>query len=310
MGAFAFAIMNEEIVNNNSSKVNLENNTKKKHKFWYYFINIFLFIIFLGLCTYTGLNIADQKTGYKVLPSHTAVIVSDSMSYVNEVNLSYLDKDVEHICKNDVIHTSNYSSFDDVKYLDVVIYLNESGSLICHRVIDKYTSEGNNFIVTKGDANTGIDTPVNYSCIRGKVTRVTKGIGGLILFLQSPYFLTALCFSVFFVLLGITIYSWKKDKKKDPVIDTNTPTELKAELETSHSKIDQSNCEAKNNNKEEETKTDNKVEVSDKKEDLNAKKVKLKCVECGEVFTCKKEEIVVCPKCGKRMKIKVNNNEK
>ena len=208
---------------------------KKHHSPIYYVLNVLLWGLFLLLITYSGLNFADTRSGYTFLPSHTCVIVSNSMSEVNPVN-TYLDPNVQHIYKNDVIHTSNYASYDDINILDVLVYIGEKGDLICHRVIEKYTNPENNiqYIVTRGDANSVNDTPFAYTQVRGKVSKVVPKIGGLILFLRSWYFIMALCFSVFFILLGSFIYNLKNDKKTvttdaNKVIDTQYTKEEKHE---------------------------------------------------------------------------------
>ncbi|MBQ0009134.1 MAG: hypothetical protein KBS97_02545 [Firmicutes bacterium] len=188
--------------------------TSKKKKILKYVLNGVIWGVILGFLIYSGLKVIDVKSGYKLLPNHSAVIVSDSMSYVNEANYSYLDKDnTKPIKKNDVIHTSNFKDFGDVKvYEDVAIYLAKDGTLICHRVIDKYEDNGIKYIVTRGDANNSTDAPVNFELVRGRVTSVTGG-GGAVLFFQSPYFVLALCGTGFFILLGYLIFNLKTEKK-------------------------------------------------------------------------------------------------
>ena len=200
----------------------------KKKKILKYVLNGVVWGLILGFLIYSGLKVLDVKTGYKVLPNHSAVIVSDSMSYVNEANYSYLDKDnTKPIKKNDVIHTSNFKNFDDVKVIeDVAIYLAKDGTLICHRVIDKYEDNGIKYIVTRGDANNATDAPVNFDLVRGRVTSVTGG-GGTVLFFQSPYFVLALCGTGFFILLGYLIFNLKTEKKATGVEDTAPVVEEK-----------------------------------------------------------------------------------
>lgn len=202
----------EEIKNQEVLDTNKENK-KKKNLLSIILETFFALLIAFGVI-YSGLNIVDQKTGYKFAPFgvHTAVIVSDSMSFVNETNLTYLDANTPHIAKGDIIQAKPYSKFEDIKQLDVAIYLSDSGILVCHRVIDTYTENGDKFVILRGDANSANDTPVKYERIRGKVTNNLKGIGKVVLFFQSIYFLMALCFSCFFILLGYFIYNLKKEK--------------------------------------------------------------------------------------------------
>lgn len=200
--------------NKDLNKAEQSKDVSKKKKILKYVLNGVVWGVILGFLIYSGLKVIDVKTGYKLLPNHSAVIVSDSMSYVNEANYSYLDKDkTEPIKKNDVIHTSNFKNFDDVKVIeDVAIYLSKDGTLICHRVIDKYEDGGIQYIVTRGDANNVDDAPVNFDLVRGRVTSVTGG-GGVVLFFQSPYFVLALCGTGFFILLGYLIFNLKTEKK-------------------------------------------------------------------------------------------------
>lgn len=203
--------------NKNINKPKHSKDKSKKKSILKYVLNGFLWVIILGFIFYGGLKIIDSKTGYKILPNHSAVIVSESMSYVNEANYSYLDKDVTHIKINDIVYTSNYGSFDDVKKLDVIIYLDSEGNLICHRVVDKYIFEDVQYVVTRGDANNTNDAPVRYDLVRGRVYAVTGG-GNIVLFFQSPYFILALCGCGFSILLGYIIYDINIDKKKKTAV--------------------------------------------------------------------------------------------
>jgi len=187
---------------------------KKKHRWYYYFFNVIIWGFIVLVTGYSALNIIDRKSGYS-LPFHNAIILSESMSYVNTSNYYYLDKDVKHINKNDLIFSIKYDSFEDVKRYDIVTYLGESGVLVCHRVMDTYTSEGNNYVVCRGDANSASDTPVNFNRVKGKVVSVTPKVGVVVSFIQSYYFLMAVGFSIFFVCLGLLIAGYGQDKKKE-----------------------------------------------------------------------------------------------
>ena len=186
----------------------------KGKKILKYVLNGLVWALIIGFIVYGGLRMIDVKVGYSLLPTHSAVIISPSMETVHEDNYRYLDKDSPRIYKNDVVHTVNYGSFDDVTYLDVVIYLDSKGELVCHRVVDKYIYEGTPYVVTRGDANNTDDAPVRYDLVRGRVFSVTGG-GQVVLFLQSEYFILALCSAGFFILLGYLIYSINNDKKNN-----------------------------------------------------------------------------------------------
>ena len=176
-------------------------------------LNISLWALIAGLFAYSSCGLIDKKSGYKFLKTHTSVIISSSMSYVNKANYSYLDKNVEHFEKGDIIKSREYKTFDDVKKKDVITYLAVDGNLVCHRVVSKYVESGEQFVVTRGDANAVDDAPVNFKSVRGKVVKNTKKAGKIIIFFQSIYFLFALFASAFFILLGMLIANIKTDKK-------------------------------------------------------------------------------------------------
>ena len=161
-------------------------------------------------------NGIDQNTGYKapVFGLRTSVIVSPSMETAHEEN-TYLTDSMKRIKKYDVI-TTKVVSYDDIQLYDVVTYYSSNG-LICHRVVDKYEDSGNQYLVTRGDANNINDTPISYSLVRGKVIGVTPGVGRVLLFIQSPYFLLGFFGSAFFILLGIYIFKGKSKKKEEQI---------------------------------------------------------------------------------------------
>ena len=100
--------------NKDLNKAEQSKDVSKKKKILKYVLNGVVWGVILGFLIYSGLKVIDVKTGYKLLPNHSAVIVSDSMSYVNEANYSYLDKDkTEPIKKNDVNlkENANYITF-------------------------------------------------------------------------------------------------------------------------------------------------------------------------------------------------------
>ena len=162
----------------------------------------------------------DVKTNYKApfLGIRSSVIVSESMSRVDPSNESYITEDMQQIQKFDVIIAKKYKSFDDIEIYDIATYVSEEG-LICHRVIDKYTQNGVDYVVFRGDANNIDDSPVAFSMIRGKVTKVIPNFGKFVLFTQSPYMIIAVFGSVFFIALGIFLidYKMKKNSREEPV---------------------------------------------------------------------------------------------
>ena len=103
---------------------------------------------------------------------------------------------------------------------DVLTYTTGS-TLICHRVVDLYEANGEQYIVTRGDSNNMDDEPIKYSLVRGKVINVLPAAGRVILFFQSPYFVIAFCSSLFFIFLGTFIYDAEKSRR-----ERNKPTKV------------------------------------------------------------------------------------
>ena len=181
-----------------------------------------MFFTVVGILAFLGLsNFIDQASGYNfpLFGVRNSVIISPSMSYINEANdyLNTAEYSIGRIQTYDVVTTNLYRSYDDIKLYDVVTYF-DGKSLVCHRVIDKYIDEetNNKCIITRGDANNMSDFhPVTWNQVRGKVVSVSKGTGRVVLFFQSPYFLIAVCGSLFFVFLGLFIFE-RKSKKNQP----------------------------------------------------------------------------------------------
>ena len=175
-----------------------------------------IFFTLIGIIvTFSVWNFVDIRSGYKypIFGMRTSVIVSPSMAEKNDAN-TYLTDDMKQIQKYDVVTTVKYKSFDDIKLYDVATYFNGSRDLICHRVIDKYESEGKQYVVFRGDANNVSDAPVSYELVRGRVVSVTPKVGHFVSFIQSPYFFIAIFGTVFFVALGLFIVNLGKEKKQ------------------------------------------------------------------------------------------------
>ena len=65
---------------------------------------------------------------------------------------------------------------------DIVIYQDDDGSLITHRLVSLTGSKA----VTKGDANNTEDTPFSPTQIKGKVQAVLPGVGSFLYWLRTP----------------------------------------------------------------------------------------------------------------------------
>lgn len=75
--------------------------------------------------------------------------------------------------------TCFFRSFDSqqVRTGDVLLFLNEAGSLVCHRVLDMKKKEGEHpeLVICKGDTNRYPDQPVPVERMIGRLTHIHKG---------------------------------------------------------------------------------------------------------------------------------------
>ena len=134
------------------------------------------------------------------------------MQTVNPDN-TYVEADWERINKGDVVITKT-CSYEDLQEYDVITYLNSKGVLICHRVIKLYEENGNKYILTRGDANNANDMPIKAEALRGRVTTIWRGVGDVVMFVTSLYFLLAVFMSIFFIGAGYVVYYILKNKKE------------------------------------------------------------------------------------------------
>ncbi len=179
---------------------------------------ILLWVLALFCVSLSVVSIIDTHTGYSLsyFGYRSSVVVSESMQNAHPEN-TYLDDSMSRINKYDTIIAKEVS-YEDINVYDVVLHM-DSGVLVCHRVVDKYESDGVNYLVTRGDANNLNDAPFSMALYRGKVINVIPKIGEFILFLQSGYFFLALSISVFLVagtLLTISLLKDRKEKKEAP----------------------------------------------------------------------------------------------
>lgn len=197
--------------------------TKKKGKAGKIIGNILFFSILGFLVTYYVWNFIDIQSGYKypVFGMRSSVITSESMAGINDAN-TYITSDMQQIQKYDVITTTPYASYDEIQIYDVATYF-DGQELVCHRVVNKYESEGVQYVIFRGDSNNVDDVPVSYDLVRGKVIGVTPQAGHVVGFLQSPYLFIAIFGSVFFICLAILIIGHKKDKKQVSEQASNEP---------------------------------------------------------------------------------------
>ena len=197
--------------------------------------NSIFFTIITIMVTFFVWNFIDIKSGYQypIFGTRTSVIVSPSMSQVNDANVSYITEDMKQIQTYDVVTTVNYKSFDEIQIYDIATYYTGSKDLVCHRVVNKYVDEttGIKYVVFRGDANNMDDAPVSYDLVRGKVVSITPKAGHVVAFIQSPYLFIAIFGTIFFVALGIFIIDLGKGKKKEKAQEQQPAQETKKPVE-------------------------------------------------------------------------------
>ncbi len=196
----------------------------KKQKRYRKIISILGEVLLWGLALFcvsiSVVSVIDSNTGYSLsyLGYRSSVVITESMANAHPEN-TYLDERMSRIDKYDTIIAKEVS-YDEINIYDVVLHI-DSGVLICHRVVDKYESDGVSYLVTRGDANNLDDAPFSMELFKGKVINVIPKVGEVILFLQSGYFLLAVFGSVFLVsgtLLTISIF---RGRKKEDTTDSD-----------------------------------------------------------------------------------------
>lgn len=191
----------------------------KNKKAWKIIANIAEWgaLVLLGLFALARFyNYIDTKNGshHPLFGRKETVIISGSMSYVNNKNAEELKDCKDQIQINDVIVTTNRISYESLEVHDVILFRSSKGD-ICHRIIKKYvTDDKKQMLVTRGDANEIADDAFEYTCVIGKVVRVKPKAGFIVNFFNSPYFLLGVSISVGFVVAGVLISEIGKDKRK------------------------------------------------------------------------------------------------
>lgn len=129
-------------------------------------IYIWLLLIFI-LIMFKAINSCIYKNYYP-LKYEISYIMSGSM-----VPFFYVD---------DVI-ISKKINYSDVNVGDVVVYIDNSGNKIIHRVIE---IDGEN-VLTKGDANNTSDKPININQIKGIYVCTIPFVGSLVAFIKRSF---------------------------------------------------------------------------------------------------------------------------
>ena len=170
----------------------------------------------------SSINLIDRFSGYNFpfFGLRANVIVSESMAVDYRGNTG--EYEFQQLQVNDVVVTYTIG-YNDIKIGDIVTFTSPRG-LICHRVEEKYSSEGHNYLVTRGDSNNTSDTPIEFSQVKGKVINVIPKAGVVTSFIQSPFMLMATGFSAFIIFGTMFIYKYTEDKKQKNNVDEKETT--------------------------------------------------------------------------------------
>jgi signal peptidase len=115
---------------------------------------------------------------------------------------------------------------DDYVINDVVVY-HSTTMAVAHRIVD---IDGDK-IITRGDANSANDEPIDKSCIKGKVMFSVPYVGYVVLFLKSTPG-TLIVLGLAFFLFEYSFIREKKEQRKKIAEIRNEIETLKKEQDT------------------------------------------------------------------------------
>ena len=197
-------------------KINGQQDCKKftLKKFFKVFFSSLITILFVGVIAFEVVVIVDQASQYNVdfVSYRISVVTSDSMSIIDPSNEYRLENYKERINKGDLIISETNISYDDIKINDVIIYFNGK-TLVCHRVINKFSEDNNEFLITQGDANNVSDGIISFNQVKGRVIDVIPYIGYVNLYLSSPYGVLAICLVILIIIIALLINEFLKAKE-------------------------------------------------------------------------------------------------
>lgn len=131
-----------------------------------------------------GKNLLPMPFGYG-----QAVVISGSMSPAFEVGDLLI-----------------YQSAEEYKQGDMVAFRDGENDLVTHRIMEV----GEDYLITKGDANSVSDAPIAYSDVYGKVIFIIPKVGNFISFLQHPISIV----TVLLLFVGGLEWNYYQDRKK------------------------------------------------------------------------------------------------
>ncbi len=199
-------------------KINSQQDCKKftLKKFFKVFFSSLITILLAGIIAFEVVVIVDQASQYNVdfVSYRISVVTSDSMSSIDPSNEDRLENYKERINKGDLIVSETNISYDHIKINDVIIYFNGK-TLVCHRVINKFIEDNNEFLITQGDANNVSDGIISFKQVKGRVIDVIPYIGYVNLYLTSPYGILAICLVILIIIIALLINEFLKAKEND-----------------------------------------------------------------------------------------------
>ena len=162
------------------------------------FSKIMFWIVLVIIAIYSTFIIAQRLIWKDKTPSFFGyknfIVITGSMKpTLNEGDIVFV-KESKEIQENDIIA------------------FREQNSVVTHRVFEVYKENGEDYYITKGDANSGTDTRLlSISDVEGKYVFKIPFVGRIILFLQKPVGIIVL-FAILLVALAVS--SIKPNKKE------------------------------------------------------------------------------------------------
>ena len=158
------------------------------------FFNIIIVLMFflVIIVFYNFIQINILKKQYSNFFGYTVFeVTTGSMSGTIKINDIILVKITQDVAKDDIIT------------------FQKKGEIITHRII----AENDDLLITKGDANTGNDTPIQKKDVIGKVTKIFPRFGIWVKVLSDTKVIGSIIITV--ILFGFAISSKKEEKQED-----------------------------------------------------------------------------------------------
>lgn len=168
-----------------------------------------------------GVSVIEAISGFSksnLIGVNFYLVVSDSMSRVNEVNEERLQGTRAGFLQiNDVIVTTKIFKNTDVKVGDIVTFEAENGITVVHRVVEIFKDGSETFYKTQGDANDAVDPfRLTKNDLKEKFFFSIPKIGLFLAFVKSKYGVLFLLFVVL-VLFASAYFDISEKEKNDPL---------------------------------------------------------------------------------------------